>query len=35
MTFDIPFAKPSITSKEVEYATDAAANGWGGGVMSI
>ncbi|MBM3802746.1 MAG: DegT/DnrJ/EryC1/StrS aminotransferase family protein [Acidimicrobiia bacterium] len=29
MTFDIPFAKPSITSKEVEYATDAAANGWG------
>jgi len=29
MSFDIPFAKPSIISKEVEYATDAAANGWG------
>jgi perosamine synthetase len=27
--FDIPFAKPSITAREVSYATDAAANGWG------
>ena len=27
--FDIPFAKPSITDREVAYATDAAANGWG------
>lgn len=25
----IPYTKPSITSLEVEYATDAAANGWG------
>lgn len=27
--YDIPFAKPSITTLEVEYATDAARNGWG------
>jgi perosamine synthetase len=25
----IPYTKPSITSLEVQYATDAAANGWG------
>jgi perosamine synthetase len=25
----IPYTKPSITSLEVEFATDAAANGWG------
>jgi perosamine synthetase len=25
----IPYAKPSITELEVEYATDAAKNGWG------
>lgn len=25
----IPYTKPSITALEVEYATDAAANGWG------
>ena len=25
----IPYTKPSITELEVEYATDAAANGWG------
>lgn len=25
----IPYTKPSITNLEVEYATDAAANGWG------
>lgn len=27
--FDIPFAKPSITEREIAYATDAATNGWG------
>ena len=25
----IPYTKPSITPLEVEFATDAAANGWG------
>ena len=25
----IPYTKPSITELEVEFATDAAANGWG------
>ena len=25
----IPYTKPSITELEVQYATDAAANGWG------
>lgn len=25
----IPYTKPSITEREVRYATDAAANGWG------
>jgi len=25
----IYYTKPSITEKEVEYATDAARNGWG------
>ena len=25
----IPYTKPSITDLEVEYATDAARNGWG------
>ncbi len=25
----IPYSKPSITSKEIAYASDAAANGWG------
>ena len=25
----IHYTKPSITEKEVEYATDAARNGWG------
>lgn len=25
----IPYAKPSITDLEVNYATDAATNGWG------
>ncbi len=29
MTKIIPYSKPSITSKEVAYATDAAENGWG------
>ena len=26
---NIPYTKPSITPLEVEFATDAAANGWG------
>ena len=26
---NIPYTKPSITELEVQYATDAAANGWG------
>ena len=26
---NIPYTKPSITALEVEYATDAASNGWG------
>ena len=25
----IPYIKPSITELEVQYATDAASNGWG------
>ncbi len=25
----IPYTKPSITEREVAYATDAARNGWG------
>ena len=25
----IPYIKPSITELEVQYATDAATNGWG------
>jgi perosamine synthetase len=25
----IPYTKPSITEKEIAYATDAAAHGWG------
>jgi len=25
----IPYTKPSITELEVEFSTDAAANGWG------
>jgi len=25
----IPYTKPSITELEVQYATDAAQNGWG------
>lgn len=25
----IPYTKPSITELEVQYGTDAAANGWG------
>ena len=25
----IPYTKPSITELEVQYATDAAVNGWG------
>ena len=25
----IPYTKPSITELEIEYATDAASNGWG------
>ncbi|MBM5785108.1 MAG: glutamine--scyllo-inositol aminotransferase, partial [Cyanobacteria bacterium K_DeepCast_35m_m1_288] len=25
----IPYTRPSITELEVQYATDAAANGWG------
>lgn len=25
----IPYAKPSITEREIAYAADAAANGWG------
>ena len=29
MTSRIHYTKPSITEKEVEYATDAARNGWG------
>lgn len=29
MIHDIPFAKPSITQLEIDYATDAASNGWG------
>ncbi|MEI7717382.1 MAG: DegT/DnrJ/EryC1/StrS family aminotransferase, partial [Mycobacterium sp.] len=29
MNRHIPYTKPSITGLEVEYATDAAANGWG------
>ena len=29
MTKIIAYSKPSITSKEVAYATDAAENGWG------
>jgi len=29
MTSQIYYTKPSITEKEVAYATDAAANGWG------
>ena len=29
MTSPIYYTKPSITEKEVEYATDAARNGWG------
>lgn len=29
MTSRIHYTKPSITDKEIEYATDAAANGWG------
>ena len=29
MTSRIHYTKPSITEKEVEYATDAACNGWG------
>lgn len=29
MTTRIPYTKPSITEREVEYATDAARNGWG------
>ena len=28
-TRKIPYTKPSITALEVQYATDAAANGWG------
>jgi perosamine synthetase len=29
MTPRIPYTKPSITNREIDYATDAAANGWG------
>lgn len=29
MKLKIPYTKPSITSLEVQYAADAAANGWG------
>ncbi len=29
MTSRIHYTKPSITDKEIEYATDAATNGWG------
>jgi perosamine synthetase len=29
MVYQIPFAKPSITEREIKYACDAAANGWG------
>jgi perosamine synthetase len=29
MKLKIPYTKPSITNIEVQYATDAAANGWG------
>lgn len=29
MKANIPYTKPSVGSKEVEYATDAAATGWG------
>ena len=29
MKHNIPFAKPSITNLEIEYANDAAKNGWG------
>jgi perosamine synthetase len=29
MRYDIPFARPSITAREIRFATDAAANGWG------
>lgn len=29
INFDIPFAKASITSIEINYANDAVANGWG------
>jgi perosamine synthetase len=29
MKYDIPFAKPSITEREIKYATDAATSGWG------
>lgn len=29
MSTRIPYTKPSITSLEIEYATDAATNGWG------
>ncbi|MEW6315454.1 MAG: glutamine--scyllo-inositol aminotransferase, partial [Pseudomonadota bacterium] len=29
MTQKILYSKPSITELEVEYATDAARNGWG------
>src|SRR5580658_3552555 len=29
MNTRILYAKPSITAREVSYATDAAANGWG------
>lgn len=29
MKYDIPFAKASITEREIAYAADATANGWG------
>ena len=29
MNYTIPYTKPSITALEIEYATDAATNGWG------
>ena len=29
MSTRIYYTKPSITEKEIEYATDAARNGWG------
>ena len=31
----IPYTKPSITDLEIEFANDAAANGWGKIVMTI